>query len=342
MLIPRSEFAGHKDHILNKNISLIKVMKAFVFHQFHEGPKVIFEERFEKEVPDGYACVKILAASLNHRGDNYIMGSDVEEVKDKKYDYLVGKQVIIYPLLGFGDILGGPNDGTFCEKIIVPAENLIAKPYHLTPEQAAAIPVAGSTSYQALIVRGGLRAGETVLITGSGGGCGLFLIQFAKAFGANVFFTTGQKYKQNFIEDKFNVKGVLYTEENWSDKLKQIVPKEKGGFFDLIVDSSGGKFVPTYLDILKRSGRYVFFGQTLGPPSNEILKNWSTIYVKCLSIMGSDLCNFTDFKSMINFIIDHKIVPSIDSVVPFDQIMDQFIKMERREQIGKLVVSFAK
>ncbi|CAG8726131.1 17710_t:CDS:2, partial [Cetraspora pellucida] len=208
------------------------------------------------------------------------------------------------------------------------------KPDHLTTEQAATLPIAGLTSYQALIVRGGLKAGETVLITGSGGGCGLFLIQFAKAFGAKVFFTTGQQYKLNFLEDKFNVKGVLYTEVNWFDKLKQIVPEEHGGFFDMIVDSSGGRFVPTYLDLLKPSGRYVFFGQTLGPPTTELLQKWSSIYLKSLTIIGSDLGNFTEFESMIKFIIDYKIVPLIDSVVPFDRIMEQFTKMERREQIG--------
>ncbi|CAG8742760.1 19034_t:CDS:2, partial [Racocetra fulgida] len=243
-------------------------------------------------------------------GDNYIMGSDgkqffidilnpcylilffvacgtVEEVKDEKYDNFVGKQVIIYPYLEWENdarssrhvlkILGGPVDGTFCERIVVPAKNLMEKPDHLTPEQAATLPIAG-------------LVGETVLITGSGGGCGLFLIQFAKAFGAKVFFTTGQKYKLNFLENKFNIKGVLYTEVNWSDKLKQIVSEEHGGFFDMIIDS--------------------------------------------LTIIGSDLGNFTEFKSMINFIIDYKIVPLIDSVVPFDRIMEQFTKMERREQIG--------
>ncbi|CAG8813879.1 30409_t:CDS:2, partial [Racocetra persica] len=241
-------------------------MRALVFHQSQESSNVIFEEKPVKEVPDGYARVKVLAASLNHRdewirngfyklGDNYIMGSDVacgtvEEVKDEKYDNLVGKQVIIYPYLEWENdahssrhvlkILGGPDDGTFCEKIVVPAKNLMEKPDHLTPEQAATLPIAGLTSYQALIVRGGLKVGETVLITGSGGGCGLFLIQFAKAFGA---------------------KGVLYTEVDWSDKLKQIVPEEHGGFFDMIIDSSGGRFVSTYLDLLKSSGRYVFFGQ---------------------------------------------------------------------------------
>ncbi|CAG8786347.1 22103_t:CDS:2, partial [Dentiscutata erythropus] len=154
------------------------------------------------------------------------------------------------------------------------------------------------TSYRALIVRGGLKAGETVLITGNGGGCGLFLIQFAKAIGAKVFFTTGQKSKLDFLEKKFNIKGVLYTEVNWSDKLKQIVPEVYDGLFDLIVDSSGGKFVSTYMDLLRPSGRYVFFGQTLGPPTVELLQKWSSIYSKSLIILGSDLGSFTEFKQI--------------------------------------------
>ncbi|CAG8665820.1 24660_t:CDS:2, partial [Dentiscutata erythropus] len=109
-------------------------------YQSQEGPKVTFKERPEKEVSHGYARVKILAASLNHRdewirhgfyklGDNYIMGSDacgiVEEVKDEKYVVL------------------GPDDGTFREKIVVQSKNLVVKPVNLTPEQAATMSIAG-------------------------------------------------------------------------------------------------------------------------------------------------------------------------------------------------------
>ncbi|CAG8653177.1 11960_t:CDS:2, partial [Acaulospora morrowiae] len=224
-------------------------MKALVLHGSKKGkPIVSFEDKDLRELPNGYARVRICAAALNHRDEwirqgqypevegDFVLGSDgcglVEEIKDEQYHNLLGKVVIIYPGLEWGmdertssrdfGVLGGPNDGTFAEYVIVPAENLVLKPAFLTPEQAAAIPIAGLTSYRALTSRGGLQANEAVLITGGGGGCGSFLIQFAQKIGAKVYFTTGDKKKLEFLEHNMGAKGFLYTDPNWIEKIKEM------------------------------------------------------------------------------------------------------------------------
>ncbi|CAG8528347.1 5192_t:CDS:2, partial [Acaulospora colombiana] len=313
-------------------------MRALVLRASNKGkPEVSIENKDLGELPNGYARVRIYAAALNHRDEwirqgqypevyeDFVLGSDgcglVEEIKDEQYYNLLGKMVIIYPGLGWGTderapsldlkVLGGPNDGTFAEYAFVPAENLVLKPEFLTPEQAAAIPVAGlveicayisqlntnvhdshqelliKTSYRALTSRGGLQADEAVLITGGGGGCGSFSIQIAQKIGAKVYFTTGDKSKLEYLEEKLGAKGFLYTDPDWVEKFKGIDELRKSEShdcrFDLIVDSTGGEQVPMSLDLLKPAGRFVFFGETRGPPKG--IPNWRDIFLKSLTLM---------------------------------------------------------
>jgi NADPH:quinone reductase-like Zn-dependent oxidoreductase len=166
-----------------------------------------------KEVADpvlsqGEALILVHAAALNHRdlwiqkgmyaGLKYpaILGSDgageVHAIVDSANESMVGKEVLIYPSLNWGEeeshqhpkefrILGMPDHGTFAEYVKVPLNNLAAKPAHLSFQEAAALPLAGVTAYRAVFSRGRLKAGEKILITGIGGGVALFALQFAKA-----------------------------------------------------------------------------------------------------------------------------------------------------------------
>ncbi len=172
-------------------------MKALVLEAANEPLQL-------KDVPDptpgpGEAVVALEAAALNHR-DLWIQkgkyaglkfpitpGSDgcgrVEAVGEGVDAAWTGKEVIINPGLDWGDrpeaqgdhfrILGLPDDGTFAEKVLVPASALVAKPAHLDARRAAALPLAGLTGYRALFVRGAVRPGERVLVNGVGGGVAL-------------------------------------------------------------------------------------------------------------------------------------------------------------------------
>jgi NADPH:quinone reductase-like Zn-dependent oxidoreductase len=89
-----------------------------------------------------------------------------------------------------------PDEGTFAEAITVLVINLVPRPAHLGMEHAAALPLAGLTAWRALFARGQLHGGETVLITGIGGGVTLLALQFALAAGATVHVTSGSTDKR--------------------------------------------------------------------------------------------------------------------------------------------------
>nr|MBO2470797.1 alcohol dehydrogenase [Bacillota bacterium] len=146
------------------------------------------------EVPPGWVRIRVTAAALNHR-DLYfvegrmpvepgtVLGSDgagvVDAVGDGVTNVRVGDAVLVNPSLGWPKrsdappkdfrILGVPDNGTFAEYVVVPAENAVPKPAYLTWEEAGALPLSALTAYRALFTRARLQPGETVVIPGIGG-----------------------------------------------------------------------------------------------------------------------------------------------------------------------------
>src|ERR1700712_3664602 len=194
----------------------------------------------------GEALVQIKAAALNRRdywitigkyaGIKYpsILGSDgagivagVGSDADKKW---LNKEVIINPCHNWGSnaeyqnrdftILGLPENGTFAEYVKVKIEYLYAKPAHLSWEQAAALPLAGMTTYRALFTKGKAKKGDKVLITGIGGGTGTFALQWAVATGCQVFVTSGSGDKIDKARHLGASAGVNYKAQDWAEQLQ--------------------------------------------------------------------------------------------------------------------------
>jgi zinc-binding alcohol dehydrogenase/oxidoreductase len=315
-----------------------------------------------KDVPDlipgnDEVIVKIHAAALNHRdlwiqkgqyaGLKYpiILGSDgagiITAVGNNIDPSLTGKEVIINPALNWGDdpthqhptnfkILGLPNDGTFAEYVKVPAINIVEKPKHLSYEEAAAIPLAGTTAYRALFSRGRLRANEKVLITGIGGGVALFALQFALATNAHVYVTSGIQEKIDRAIAAGAVGGINYKNEDWVEKLQQLA-----GSFDIIIDGAAGDNVNHLLNLASAGGRIIFYGSTRGNPSNIEIRR---IFWKQLNVLGSTMGNPEDFQSMVSFLNEHRLHPIVDKIFPFADGENALRKMDSAEQFGKLVI----
>ncbi len=253
----------------------------------------------------------------------------------------VGRMVIINPGLNWGDrpeaqgakfkILGLPDDGTLAERVKVPAANVVAAPKHLTPEQAAALPLAGLTAYRALFSRAKLRAGEHVLVTGVGGGVALFALQFAIAAGAHAWVTSGSDEKISRAVGLGAGGGVNYKSGDWVEALKKVAPSG----FDVIIDSAGGAGFPKLIDLAAPGGRIAFYGATLGNPPEIDLRR---VFWKQLNILGSTMGSPAEFAAMVAFVEQHKIVPLADKVFALAEGDAAFAAMDRAEQFGKIVL----
>ncbi len=316
-----------------------------------------------KDVPDptpgpGEAVVALQAAALNHRdlwiqkgqyaGLKFpiILGSDgcgkVVRCGNGVDNVWLDREIIINPGLDWGDralaqadkfrILGLPDDGTFAEQVCVPVSALVDKPAHLDAPHAAALPLAGLTAYRALFSRGGLQAGERVLITGVGGGGALFALQYAVAAGAQVFVTSGSDDKLQRATELGATAGVNYKTDDWDKQLKA----RAGGGFDLTVDSAGGDGFLKLLDLAAPGGRIVFFGATRGNPSGFDMRR---VFWKQLSILGTTMGSPEDFAAMIRFVEEKRLVPLAEHVFPLAEGNTALAAMESAEQFGKIVLT---
>lgn len=304
----------------------------------------------------GEAIVQLRAAALNHRdvwlqqGNYFIsklpvtLGADGAGVVGAvgpgvSQDWL-GAEVVVNPAIGWGDsehyaaddfrTLGTPGNGTFATQLRISAAQLCRKPEHLDFVQAAALPLSGLTGYRALFSRGQLAHGETLLITGIGGGVAQFMLQYAVAAGARVYVTSSSADKLSRACALGAVDGEIYRAPGWEAKLKA----KAGRGFDLIVDSACGDDFPKFVDLAAPGGRIVYFGLTAGPSPALDMRNF---YRKQLSLLGTKMGSPRDFESMLDFVSRHEIVPSIDTVLNFGDVNTAMKSLANGEHYGKIV-----
>ena len=332
-------------------------MKAIVLESA-ENP-IVLKDVDKPTLQPGEVLVQVKAAALNRRdywvtvgkyaGIKYptILGSDgagiVVEVGDNTDAGWIGKDVVINPSNNWGDnadyqgkdfkILGLPDDGTFAEYVKVKADHLVAKPAHLSWEQAAAFPLAGLTAYRALFTKGKAKKGDKVLVVGAGSGTGTFALQWAVAAGCEVYVTSGTAEKIERAKQLGALAGVNYKDAGWDTQLKQMA-----GGFDVVVDSALGEGFAKLPDICNPGARIVFFGGTAG---DMPAINGRKIFWKQLQILGTTMGTEAEFGVMVDFINDHKIVPVIDEVFEMDNAGKAFAKMAHSTQFGKIILKIA-
>ncbi len=332
-------------------------MRAIVLRELGGPERLALEEVPDPKPGPGEAVVRLRAAALNHR-DAFIrqglyagiklpviLGSDgageVEAVGEGVDASWVGAPVVINPSLDWGTddrapgpsfrILGLPDDGTYAERIRVPAANLHRKPAALGWEAAAAIPLAGLTAYRAVVSRARVQPGETVVVTGIGGGVATFAALFALRLGARVFVTSGSDAKIARARDLGASGGVNYRLQDWGKALVSLT----GGGADVCVDSAGRDSLPGLLEAARPGGRIVTFGATTGSPTTLEVRR---IFWKQISILGTTMGTPGEFRRMLEC-FEGGLQPVVDRVFPLADAAAAHARMDQADQFGKLVLS---
>jgi len=317
------------------------------------------EERPDPIPGPGEAVVRLHAAALNHR-DVFIrrglyagiqlpviLGSDgagqVTQIGEGGDPSWLGQDVIIDPSFNWGSderaqdaafkILGLPLDGTYAEMVRVPVRNLHRKPTHLSWHEAAAVPLASVTAYRAVVTRARVQPGDTVLVTGIGGGVATSILAIARTLGATVYVTSGSDAKLEAARRYGAEGGVNHRKSDWTKTLVA----EIGSRPDVVFDSAGGETFNQCLDVAKPGGRVVSYGATRGPAEHLEVRR---IFWKQLSVLGSTMGSPSDFAAMVA-LYDAKpdLKPVIDKVFPLEQASDAHIRMEAGDQLGKIVLT---
>lgn len=341
-------------------------MKTVLFRR-HGGPDVLEYTDFPAPEPKaGEALVRLRAAALNRMDVMvrngwpglklelpHINGADgageISALGEGVTEFKIGDKVVINANLGCGQcefcregrdnlckdwhLLGETVRGTYAEYIALPVRQLYKLPEGFDYHKAAAAALVYQTAWHSLVKRGGLRAGETLLIVGAGGGVNTASVQIGKYIGAQVIVVGSDAKK---LEKSAALGADILIdrskEEDWA-KSVYLATNKRGA--DVIVDNVGTTF-PLSFRAARKGGRILTVGNS-GGPKFEIDNRY--IFAKHLSLIGSTMSSLADFAEVMDLIVTGKLKPVIDSTFDLKDAASAQERLWAGENFGKITLN---
>jgi NADPH:quinone reductase-like Zn-dependent oxidoreductase len=302
---------------------------------------LVVGDRPDPQAPDGWTTVRVKAASLNHhdlwslRGVGLkqealpmILGCDAAGLDED------GNEVVVHAVVSdpawTGDetldprrsLLSERHQGTFADAVVVPRRNVVPKPASLSFEEAACLPTAWLTAYRMLFTQGGLKAGDSVLVQGAGGGVATALIALARAGGLRVWATSRDDTKRTRALE-------LGAHEVFDSNAK--LP----GKVDAVMETVGRATWSHSIRALRPGGAIVISGTTSGPKVDDA--ELTRIFFLQLRVIGSTMGNRTELAALTQMLDATGVRPLIDRALPMEQAPEGFAAMAGGEVFGKIV-----
>ena len=323
-------------------------MKAIVYHNYG-SPDVLKCEEVEKPAAgDNQVLIKVYAASLNAL-DWHLISADIFLVrltgggllkpKDQRLGVdlagrveAVGNNVTQFQP---GDDVFGTGVGAFAEYACARETAVVLKPAAMTFETAASVPIAALTALQSLRDNGQIHPGQKVLIQGASGGVGMFAVQIAKAFEAEV--TAVCSTRNVDMARSIGADHVIdYTQEDFT---------RNGQRYDLILAVNGYRPILAYRRALSPTGRYVLVGASAAHLLQALFQTMflgpliSRTGGQKMVFMGVAKINQKDLVFVKELIETRKVVPVIDRCYPLSETAEAFRYFEEVHAQGKVVIT---
>ncbi|MCO5092924.1 NAD(P)-dependent alcohol dehydrogenase [Bosea sp. (in: a-proteobacteria)] len=235
------------------------------------------------------------------------------------------------PLLDSLPTLGGPLDGVAREEAVFPQDELVAVPPHLSDAEAAALPCAGVSAWNALFVATALKPGDHVLVQGTGG-VSLFALQFAKLAGARVTLISSSDGKLERARALGADLGINYrAEPDWGAAILA-----RAGPVDCVVEVGGTQTLGQSLVCLRNGGHVSFVGFLSGTTPSFDLGELSR---KGIGLRGIRVGNRDSFEAMGRAVAQHRLKPVIDGVRPFDEVPQALRTFKQGGHFGKVCLT---
>src|SRR4051812_26933104 len=300
-------------------------------------------ERPSPGLPAGWVRVHVRAASLNHhdlwslRGVGLpaerlpmILGCDAAGVTDD------GDEVVVHAVISDPDWIGDETldpkrsllseryQGTFADRVVVPRRNLVPKPAGLSFEEAACLPTAWLTAYRMLFTQRGLKAGDSVLVQGAGGGVATALITLARAGGLRVYATSRDEEKRRRALE-IGAHDVFASGERLPVKV------------DAVMETVGAATWAHSIRSLRPGGAIVISGATSGPnPDDTMLTH---IFFLQLRVIGSTMGTKAELAALVQLLDATGTRPLVDRVLPMTDAREGFEAMAAGDVFGKIVLT---
>ena len=298
-------------------------------------------ERPDPVAPDGWTTVTVKAASLNHhdvwslRGVGLrqeqlpmILGCDAAGLDED------GNEVVVHAVISdpawTGDetldpkrsLLSERHQGTFADKVVVPRANVVPKPASMSFEEAACLPTAWLTAYRMLFTRGGLKAGDTVLVQGAGGGVATACIILGRAAGLKVLATSRDEAKRARALE-------IGAHEVFESGARLPVK------VDAVMETVGRATWSHSVRALRPGGAIVISGTTSGPKLDDA--ELTRIFFLQLSVVGSTMGTRGELASLVTLLDATGARPLIDRTLPMTDAAAGFAAMAEGDLFGKVV-----
>ena len=239
------------------------------------------------------------------------------------------------------EVCGGARFGGFAEYALVSADGLQKKPSSMSFEQAASYSAAYLTAYVALVRRGRLSAGETLLVHGASGGVGMAAVDVGKLLGAKVIATGGSDEKLAKVK-AYGADHVINTSDGFRTQVKDLTD---GRGADVIYDPVGGDVFDESVRCIAFDGRLLVIGFTSGRIANvatnmPLIKGFSVVGVRA----GEYGRQFPDrgrenVKQIWDWARAGKTRPYVHATLPLEQTIDGFRQLQNRQVVGKLIIT---
>lgn len=226
--------------------------------------------------------------------------------------------------------LGGPVDGVLAEEVVLRESGLVEIPGHLSFEEAACLPCAAVTAWNCLVAGGGLRAGETVLLLGTGG-ASVFALQFAMLHGARVIITSSSDAKLERARALGAAETVNYrTTPEWE---RAVLDLTDGRGVDHVVEVGGAGTLEKSIASVRVGGRIAYIGVLTGGGIDP-----TAIMRKSVTLQGVYVGSRAMFEAMNRAIATHGLRPVIDRTFDFADARDAYRHMQGAGHFGKIVI----
>lgn len=230
--------------------------------------------------------------------------------------------------------LGGPIDGVMQEYMVVDEEGLAKAPEYLSDEEAATLPCAALTAWSALVTEGDVKAGDRVLVQGTGG-VSLFALQFAKLLGAKVVIISSSDNKLIRAAALGAEEGINYTNvPEWGKAVKKLT---EGNGVDHIVEVGGEKTLPQSLRAIRPGGTISMIGVLSGANMGVSL---GLIVTRKVRLQGITVGHRDSFEAMTRAMAQHQVKPVIDRVFAFEELKEAMEYLRQGKHFGKICIRF--